>query len=130
MNQTALNLYKSVDVQGGVTDATPHQLIGMLLSGALDRVAAAKGAIARGEISRKGELLSRAIAIVDSLRASLDHARGGEISQNLASLYDYIEQSLVEANLASNVTQLDEVSALLKEIKESWESIPGDARQM
>jgi flagellar protein FliS len=44
MNQTALNLYKSVDVQGGVTDATPHQLIGMLLSGALDRVAAAKGA--------------------------------------------------------------------------------------
>jgi flagellar protein FliS len=74
--------------------------------------------------------LSRAIAIVDSLRASLDHARGGEISQNLASLYDYIEQSLVEANLASNVTQLDEVSALLKEIKESWESIPGDARQM
>lgn len=130
MNQAALKEYQAIGVQSGVTDANPHRLIGMLLAGALDRVASAKGAIARGEIPRKGELLSAVIAIVDSLRASLDHERGGEISGNLAALYDYIEQLLVQANLDSDVTQLDEVSFLLTEIKQGWESIPVDARQV
>ncbi|MFT4518773.1 MAG: flagellar protein FliS [Halioglobus sp.] len=130
MNQKALNAYKSVDVQSGITDATPHQLVAMLISGALDRVASAKGAVSRGEISRKGELVSSVIAIIDSLRATLDHEKGGEISQNLASLYDYIERTLVQANLASDVTLLDEVSRLLTEIKEGWESIPAEARQV
>ena len=130
MNQAALKQYQAIGVQSGVTDANSHQLICMLLTGALDRVASAKGAIARGEIRSKGELLSAAIAIVDGLRASLDHDRGGEISANLASLYDYIEQTVVQANLASDVTQLDEVSVLLTEIKQGWESIPADARHV
>ena len=130
MNQAALKLYKSTGVQGGVMDASPHQLILMLITGAQDRVASAKGAILGGEIARKGELLSSAIAIVDSLRASLDHARGGEISTNLAMLYDYIERRLVEANLASDAVILDEVSSLLMEIRVGWDSIPVDTRQM
>ena len=130
MNQAALKLYKSTGVQGGVMDASPHQLILMLITGAQDRVASAKGAIVGGEIARKGELLSSAIAIVDSLRASLDQTRGGEISTNLAMLYDYIERRLVEANLASDEGILDEVSSLLMEIKVGWDSIPVDARQL
>lgn len=130
MNQAALNLYKTIGVQGGITDANPHQLVSMLMSGALDRVASAKGSIARGEISRKGELLSSAIAIVDSLRASLDHERGGEISSNLASLYDYIEQRLIRANMESDVAPLDEVSSLLVELRAGWESIPSGERRV
>jgi flagellar protein FliS len=113
-----------------VTDASPHQLIGMLLTGALDRVASAKGAVMRNDVQRKGELLSRAIAIVDNLRASLDRQQGGEIAANLADLYDYIEQRLVEANLASNSEILDEVSALLVQIRAGWESIPQEYRGM
>ena len=128
MNQAALSLYKTIGVQGGITDASPHQLISMLLSGALDRVASAKGSIRRGEISRKGELLSSAIAIIDSLRASLDHDKGGEISSNLAALYNHIEQQLIKANMASDTVPLDEVSALLMEVRAGWESIPSDAR--
>jgi flagellar protein FliS len=130
MNQAALNLYKSTGVQGGVTDASPHQLISMLIAGAQDRVASAKGAIFRGEIGRRGELLSSAIAIIDSLRASLDHQQGGDISKNLAMLYDYIERRLVQANMASDAAILDEVSALLLEIRGGWESIPIEARRV
>ena len=129
MNQAALSLYKTIGVQGGITDASPHQLITMLLSGALDRVASAKGCITRGEVGRKGELLSSAIAIIDSLRATLDHQKGGEISANLAALYDYIEQQLIKANMASDTVPLDEVSSLLMEVRAGWESIPTDARR-
>jgi len=104
-------------------------MITMLLDGALDRVASAKGAIDRGEVSRKGELLGSAIAIIDSMRASLDFDKGGEIATNLGSLYDYIEGRLVEANASSNPTLLDEVSALLRESKAGWPAIPADVRK-
>ena len=129
MNQAAMKQYQTIGVQSGVTDASSHQLISMLMAGALDRMASARGAIIRGEISRKGELLSEIIAIIDSLRASLDHSRGGEISTNLTLLYDYIEQCLLRANLDSDVEPLDEVSSLLAEIKAGWELIPVDVRR-
>jgi len=131
MNQmTALDQYKAVGVQSGMTDATPHQMITMLLDGALDRIASAKGAIARNEVARKGELLSSAIAIIDGMRASLDYNGGGEIAANLGSLYDYIERRLLEANTSADVAILDEVGGLLKEIKSGWNSIPADVRKV
>ena len=130
MSQAALSQYQSIGVQSGMTDATPHQMITMLMDGALDRVASAKGAIVRGEVKRKGELLSSAIAIIDGLRASLDYQQGGEIAANLGALYDYMERKLVEANLGSDVALLDEVSSLMKELKEGWASIPREVRNM
>ncbi|PLW68288.1 flagellar export chaperone FliS [Pseudohalioglobus lutimaris] len=130
MNQAALKQYQAVGVQGGVTDASPHQLIGMLLTGALDRIASARGAATRGDVQRKGELLSRSIAIIDNLRASLDREKGGEIAANLSDLYDYMEQRLVEANLSADVEILDEVSALLLQIRAGWESIPAEYRSL
>lgn len=128
MNQAALQQYQSVGVQGGVTDASPHQLIAMLLAGILDRVASAKGAIVRGDVQRRGEALSRAIAIVDSLRASLDRKAGGELAGNLGDLYDYIEQRLVQANMEANGAALDEVTALVLQIRAGWDAIPPEHR--
>ncbi|MCL4104561.1 UNVERIFIED_CONTAM: hypothetical protein GTU68_047523 [Idotea baltica] len=101
----------------------------MQLDGALDRLASAKGAILRNEISRKGELLSSAIAIIDSLRASLDLQRGGEIAANLQALYDYMESQLVEVSMTSDVSLLDQVGSLLKEIRTGWEAMPNEVRQ-
>ncbi|MCB1843406.1 MAG: flagellar export chaperone FliS [Halioglobus sp.] len=129
MNQTALQQYRAIGVQSGVTDASSHQLISMWISGAADRMAAARGAIERGETARKGELIGKAISIIDGLRASLDRERGGDIAANLAALYDYIEQGLVEANLRSDVARLDEVASLLGEVREAWNSIPAELRQ-
>ncbi len=125
---SALNQYKSVSLQSGIEDATPHQLITKLLDGALDRLASAKGSISRNEVARKGELLSSVITILDSMRASLDYDKGGEIAVNLGALYDYIERRLIEANVSSDVTILDEVSELLREIKSGWESVPASVR--
>ncbi len=129
MNQTALQQYRAIGVQSGVAGANSHQLIAMLIAGAADHLATARGAMQRGEVGRKGELISSAIGIIDSLRASLDRERGGEIADNLGALYDYMEQGLVEANLASDVARLDEVAALLGEIRSAWNAIPEDMRQ-
>lgn len=125
-NRSALAQYKSVEVQSSIEGASPHTLIGKLLDGALDRIAAAKGAIERDDASLKGEKISGAIAIVDSLRASLDFARGGEISTNLASLYDYAEARMLTANTENSVQRLEEAAVVLKEIRAGWQGIAAE----
>lgn len=124
----ALNAYRNVGVQSEVDDASPHRLISMLLDGALDRIASAKGAMERGEKSTQGALLGRAITIIDNMRASLDHQQGGELAGRLADLYDYMERRLLEAGASADTAALDEVSSLLREVKSGWEQIPAEMR--
>ena len=76
--QSALVAYQALKNQKALDDASPHQLIELMLSGALERVASAVGAIERNEIAEAGEFIGKAISIVDSLRVSLDVEKGGE----------------------------------------------------
>ena len=109
---SAVQQYAAMSKESGAAYADPHQLILMLFDGALDRIAAAKGAILRSDVAEKGILISKAITIIDGLRAHLDHEKGGEISTNLKDLYDYMEMTLFNANLESDQAKLDEVNRL------------------
>ncbi len=122
-NSSAINQYQSVEVQSKVAASNPHKLISMLLEGALKKIAIASGATKRGDVAMKGASLSGAMRIIDSLRASLDLERGAEIADNLTALYSYMERRLLEANQKSDVSIMAEVSALLTEIKSSWDKI-------
>ena len=124
----ALNEYRNVGNRGSVEGASPYQLIGLLFDSALDRIAAAKGAMERGDTTRQGELISKAINIIDNMRASLDFDKGGDIAKNLGDLYGYMENRLLEARVDSDAAKLDEVSALVREIKTGWDGIPAEHR--
>jgi flagellar protein FliS len=120
--------YNQVNRESGVTDADPHRLVLMLLEGALGKIAMVKGLMMRKEIAKKGEVIGQAISIVAGLRSSLDLSAGGELAANLDDLYEYMERRLLQANIKNDTTILDEVSALLHEIKAGWESIPLEVR--
>ena len=120
--------YQQVDCYTGVTEADPHQLVRMLLDGALGKIAVAKGMMSRREIAKKGEVIGQAISIVGGLRSSLDMSAGGDIAANLDNLYEYMERRLLESNVNNDTGILDEVASLLREIKSGWESIPQEAR--
>ena len=124
----ALRQYRSVGVSSGVEGATPHRLVQMLLEGALARITAAHGCMARGELGCKGENVSMAIAILDGLRGSLDMEAGGEIATNLDALYEYMARRLFEANRLNKTEILDEVRALLHQIKDAWDAIRESAQ--
>lgn len=121
---TAIKAYAKVGIESSVTSADPHKLISMLFQGALQAIANAKGAILRKDIPAKGAAISKAILIIDDgLNASLDKNVGGELAQNLASLYDYMTLRLLNANMKNDVAILDEVSGLLADLKDAWDSI-------
>jgi len=124
-----LKEYRSTGIEGSVIDASPHRLIGLLLSGAREKVRLAQAAMAEGQIAAKGEAISRACAIVDSLRGSLDMAAGGEVAANLDALYDFMSARLVEANLQNDPVALADVDGLLGEVESAWQSIPAELQQ-
>jgi flagellar protein FliS len=120
---TAMKQYQRVSVHSEVFEASPHRLIQMLMEGALERIAQARGATQREKFAEKGELIGKTISIIGGLREPLDHEVGGELSQNLDSLYEYMISRLLEANRGNDIAALDEVSSLLREVKSGWDAI-------
>ncbi|MCB1649652.1 MAG: flagellar export chaperone FliS [Pseudomonadales bacterium] len=121
--QSALAQYKRINTESALEGASPHQLIQMLLNGALERLTQAKGALARQDVAQKGLLIGKAISIVGGLRASLDENAEPQMTANLSSLYEYMQRRLLEANLHNDVARLDEVIDLLTTVKEGWDAI-------
>lgn len=120
----AVHEYNQVGITSGVEQASPHRLIQMLMNGAIEKVAKAKGYMERNEISKKGGHISWAISIIEGLRASLDKDAGGEIADNLDDLYDYMIRRLVRSNTENDPDMLDEVVSLLRLVKGAWDHIP------
>ena len=119
----ALKQYQQVSTQSGVAYASPHRLIQMLMEGAFERIATAKGCIQRHDIPGKGEQIGKAIDIIGGLREALNLEAGGELAANLEALYEFMQRRLLEANLRSDIAILDEVADLLRPIKEGWDAI-------
>lgn len=127
---TAIKAYNKIGIESGVGTADPHQLILMLYQGALLSIANAKNGMLRKDAATKGAAISKAIMIIDEgLNACLDKDAGGELAHNLAALYDYMSIRLLTANLKNDIGALDEVSRLLADLKNAWESIRPNAIQ-
>lgn len=120
---TAMRQYQSVNTQAQAVDASPHRLIQMLMEGGLTRIAQARGAMERQQTAMKGELIGKAIGIIGGLRAGLNLEAGGEVAANLDSLYEYMANRLLEANVQNDMAPLDEVAGLLRNVKSGWDVI-------
>lgn len=123
-----LAAYQSVSAHGRVDGADPHALVLMLMDGALERLAGARGCMERGEIARKVQLINSCTTLVAELRGSLNLQDGGNLAHNLADLYDYMLRQLTRANAENRVEILAEVTSLLVEIRGAWSAIAPEVR--
>ncbi|HCS62877.1 MAG TPA: flagellar protein FliS [Cellvibrio sp.] len=124
--QEALKQYRQLGIESEISNASPHRLIQLLFEGALGRLAAAQGAIERGDVAAKGELLGKAISIVGGLRSSLDMS-AGELSERLDQLYEYVNLKLLEASRENDAEKVNEAIQLLKTVKSGWDEIAPQA---
>ncbi len=115
--------YRQLNVQTSVDQASPHQLIDMLFTGMQDRLNQARGFVQHDDIEGRSVAINACIEIVGGLQASLDHDAGGEIAENLDSLYDYMQRRLFRANADNDMNALNEVGDLLQTLRSAWVSI-------
>lgn len=119
-SSNALNVYQSVSNESDKLETDPYKIICILMKNVLLATERAKLAMQGNQIEEKGIQISLAISLIDGLQASLDKEKGGEISENLAKLYDYMMRLLVESNLKNKTENLDEVGVLMKDIYSAW----------
>lgn len=124
-----INAYKQGNMKQDIASADPHKLTLLLMQGALDRIAYAKGAMERKDFAGKAENISRAVSIIIHLRDTLDLDVGGETAENMFALYDYMVERLNHAHFKNDLQMLDEVSSLLTPIRDAWVQIPDAAKQ-
>ena len=109
--------------QTAIETESSGRLIVMLYDGALRFLRQSLEAIKAEDFERKGVLIGKAKDIVLELSAALDMEAGGEISQNLRSLYNYILQRLTVADIKCDVSIIEEAIKILAELNEGWRKI-------
>ncbi len=113
------NAYKKASVN--TLDQT--KLIIMLYDGAIKNATFAVEHMKSGQIEKVHDCLIKTKNIVTELMATLNMDRGGDIANNLQSLYSYMFSQLIEANMNKKTEPVVVVIDLLKELRAAWTQI-------
>jgi flagellar protein FliS len=111
--------------QQAVLTAPPGRLVVMLYDGCLRFLFQAAHALREGDRTTSLARMRRAEAIIDELTVTLDHERGGAIASRLQGIYTFSRRHLMDAWRADDADKIDQVSALLGELREAWAEIEG-----
>lgn len=107
--------YKNTAVQTARSDG----LLLMLYNGLVQSLERAKEAIERRDISEAHVNIIKAQDIVrEGLLEPLDFSY--EVSNSLASLYEYFIRRLIEANMKKDADVVQEVLTLVTELRDTW----------
>lgn len=116
MAKSSIDQYRKSSVSG----ASPLQLVIMLYDGALRFMEAGKHAMQKRDVFTQNENITKAERIISELLSTLDLEQGGEVAKNLFSIYTYVYDKLVEANIEDKPELIDECATILSELRESW----------
>ncbi|MDP5144965.1 flagellar export chaperone FliS [Shewanella sp. ULN5] len=128
--RSSLQSYRKVSLDSEIAVASPHRIIQMMFAGALERLAQSRYAIERKDLQNKSLYIGKAIGLINGLNNSLNMDAGGEIANNLSDLYGFMLVKITEANINNDVKAIDDVSAVLRTIKEGWDAIPQDKHHL
>ncbi len=64
--------------------------------------------------------ITKTQAIIRELNRSLDVEKAGELGESLASLYDYFDTRLQEANISKDKSILQEILERIGELRDAW----------
>ncbi len=107
-------------LQTKIKTARQEELVLMMLDGVIRFSEQGMQALEKNEIEAAHHALTRSQEIILELFHSLDRERGGEIAENLARLYGYSLQILVEANMRKTTERIPEVQNIFRELREGW----------
>ena len=113
-------MYAEDYIQNDVTTNDPVELVCLLYSKAVERLHLARARLREGNSAGCSEAAARAMEIVLELIGSLNIEEGGEIAQNLAALYLYVQEQLAEASTEQKAEPIDNALRVLTTLLEGW----------
>jgi len=114
-----IRAYRETDLQS----MGKEKLIVMLYRKMIEHLEYAEQAAGkdRAEMSQRLNLTQR---IVTELQGALDHAIGGEIAANLASLYEFIFHEILDMQLDQEPRHASNCRQVLEPLLKAWSTVP------
>ena len=110
-----------------IMTATPEALTLMLYNGCLKFIDEGIQSVKDEKWEDANTSLQKAQNIISEFRITLD--MDYDISKQLMPLYNYTYDRLVEGNMKSDVTMLEEARSIIKELRDAWAQAMKKARQ-
>ena len=123
MNLDAYSSYMNVNLGAQTAQASPVQLMLILVNGLQDELARVKAHIQAGRYELKASSIDKCTAIINGMSSALDTEAGGDWVVQLAELYDYCVRRLHTAGFALDTEPVDEVARLMDTLREGWEGL-------
>jgi len=117
--QAAHQQYKQVQVK----TANKEKLVIMLYQGCIKFLKLAKNGVENNDIEQANNYIIRSQDIIRELMNTLDMERGGQIANNLYQLYDFMNRTLIEANVNKDIEKIEIVENMMLELLDSWKQI-------
>jgi flagellar protein FliS len=106
-----------------ITTQSRGRLVVMLYDGAIKFLRQAIQDLQRNDMAAKGKHIGKAQDILFELNTVLNMEQGGQVAQNLRSLYTFMHRHLSEANLKKDTRKIQEVIGILEELNQGWRAI-------
>lgn len=117
-NNNALNIYQ----EKSISTASSQKLLLKLYEGAIKFCKFSEIAIDEKNIESRCKYLLKVQDIIKELALTLNK-EAGEISEQLLSLYGYMENQLIQANIRNDKARVIEVRQMLEELLDAWNQI-------
>jgi flagellar protein FliS len=79
--------------------------------------------IQRKDFEKQTTFIKRALLVLQQLEGSLDCENGGELAKSLSQYYSMLRSKLIEAQVAQKVEAVDELIALVINVRGAWEEV-------
>lgn len=124
---SGFDVYLHTQTDARAAQASPRELVLMLMDGLLDEISRAEGHMLAGRLEKKGHSIAKAIDIIGGLDSALDLQQGGTLAENLHQLYDYCGRQLFSASVNNDASQLLPVQRVLADLRVGWQGLGTEA---
>lgn len=118
---STINPYLKEYKKNQIETATPEQILILLYDGAIQYLNKAKMALDSSTDEQLYMNLLGCEKIILEFMNTLDMELGGALAVNLYNLYEYLYNTLVNAGINKNRTNIDEVLKHLTSLRETWQ---------
>lgn len=104
-----------------ILTASPAELTLMLYEGAIKFCNVAMLGIEQNDIEKAHTNITKAERIISEFLATLDHKY--PVAKDFENVYNYIYDKLIEANITKQPEPLEEATARLREMRDTWKEV-------